>query len=62
MFWRVPGTYLVTGRGFGHPRQKIWALWAKRGNAPATRAWCAPIWAGLSGERKRGGGKVIEGI
>ena len=31
-FGGVPGTYRVTGMGFGHPQQKIWALWAKRGN------------------------------
>ena len=61
MFRRVSGTYRVTRRGFGHPRQKIWALWAKRGNTPATKGLVPPpIWAGQIGvekgkeERKRG--------
>ena len=30
------------GRGSGHPRQKIWALWAKRGNTPATKGLVRP--------------------
>ena len=54
VFRRVPGTYRVTGRGSGHPRQKIWALWAKRGNTPATRGWCTPRICGQGGEGKGG--------
>ena len=62
MFWGVPGTYRVTGRGSGHPRQKIWALWAKRGNAPATRGWCAPRMGRPKEEKERGEGKCKCGL
>ena len=62
MFRGLPGTYWVTGRGSRQPRQKIWALWAKRGNTPATKGLVPPppIWAGQIGvekgkeERKKG--------
>ena len=56
VFRRVPGTYRVTGRGFGHPRQKIWALWAKPGNTPATKGLVRPPYglAKLEKERKKG--------
>ena len=58
MFRRVPGTYRVTGKEFQAPPAKIWALWAKRENAPAIRGWCAPPIAGRpKEEREKGEGK-----
>ena len=62
MFRRVPGTYWVSGRGSGHPRQKIWALWAKRGNTPATRGWCGPHMGQPRWTRKGEEGKERKGI
>jgi hypothetical protein len=64
----VPGTYRVTGRGSGHPRKMIWALWAKRGNTPATMGLVRPPpkWVGCHGNesdsKSRGyveGGNVL---
>jgi len=46
----------------GTPRQRYEPYWANGGTDQPLVGWCAPIWAGLSGERKRGGGKEIEGI
>jgi hypothetical protein len=62
VFRGLPGTYRVTGRGSGHPRQKIWALWAKRGNAPATRGWCASHMGRTKEEKERGEGKGKGGL
>ena len=46
----------------GTPQQKYGPYWAKGETDQPLVGWCAPIWADLSGERKRGGGKEIEGI
>ena len=59
MFRGVPGTYRVTGRGSGHPRQKIWALWAKRWTDQPLSGWCAPCRPSWGGGRK--GGREKEG-
>ena len=46
----------------GYPG-KLYGPYGTRGEIhQPVRGWCAPIWAGLSGERKRGGGKEIAGI
>ena len=53
---RVPDTYRVTERGFGHPRQRYGLNGPSKGTHQPTRGWCAPYRAshvGRKGKERR---------